>query len=71
MTNARICLCKEMKPAKLFLLLKLITIENVRITQQLRDGIDDERRIVCTLADEILLTATDFFIFVGMVFLNY
>ena len=53
-------LCKEMKPAKLFLLLKLIAIGNIIIPQRLRDGIDDEKRIMCILTDEILLTATDF-----------
>ena len=60
MTNARTFLCKEMKPAKLFLLLKLIAIGNIIIPQRLRDGIDDKKRIVCTLTDKILLTATDF-----------
>ena len=62
MTNARMVLCKEMKPAKLFLLLKLIAIGNIIIPQRLRDGIDDEKIIVCTLTDKILLTATVFHI---------
>ena len=39
---------------------KLIAIGNIIIPQRLRDGIDNEKRIVCTLTDEILLTVTDF-----------
>ena len=60
MTNARMFLCKEMKPEKLFLLLRLIAIGNIIIPLRLRDGIDDEKIIVCTLTDDILLTTTDF-----------
>ena len=68
--EAKMFFIQEEKPTTLFLLLKLITIENIIITQQLKDGIDYGKRIMCTLTDEILLTATNFFHICGNLLKN-
>ena len=60
MTNARIFFMQGNETSKIIPSSKLIAIGNIIIPQRLRDGIDDEKRIVCTLTDDILLTATDF-----------